>query len=42
MNEYELEVYALLMNEGKVEEANEYRTKCEQADWEALGEEREG
>ena len=37
MNAYELEVYALLMSEEKVDEAEEYRTKCERAEWDTLG-----
>jgi hypothetical protein len=37
MNERELELYALLMEQGKVEEAEQLRANANNAEWESLG-----
>ena len=38
MNEHELEIYTLLMVQGKIDEANEYLAKVNQAELESMGE----
>ena len=38
MNEHEMELYSLLMSQGKEEEASKLLADINQADWESLGE----
>lgn len=37
MSEFNVEVFALLMEQGKVDEANAYRAECSQEEWDSLG-----
>lgn len=34
----DIELYALLIADGKTEEAEKYRLECSQEEWDALGE----